>query len=91
MKRITIYLPDDLKRALELTAATQGQSEAEVVRGALAVATADQEFPRPQVPLFDSGDPTLADRVDEELTAGPSGSSRRRLRPPRSAAASRGS
>ena len=32
MKRTTIYLPDDLKEALERTAAAEGRSEAEVVR-----------------------------------------------------------
>jgi hypothetical protein len=70
MRRTTVYLPDDLKAALERTAAAQGKSEAEVIRAALAGATADQAHPRPQIPLFDSGDPTLAERVDEELAAG---------------------
>jgi plasmid stability protein len=70
MRRTTVYLPDDLKRALERTAAAQGKSEADVLRGALAAATAEHAHPRPQVPLFDSGDPTLAERVDEELAAG---------------------
>jgi plasmid stability protein len=70
MKRTTIYLPDELKAALERTAAAEGKSEAEIVRSALAVATADQAHPRPRLPLFDSGDPTLAERVDEELAAG---------------------
>ncbi len=70
MRRTTIYLPEDLKKALERTAAAQGKSEAEVVRTALAAATAEQAHPRPRLPLFDSGDPTLAERVDEELAAG---------------------
>jgi len=70
MRRTTIYLPDDLKAALERTAAAQGRSEAEVVRSALSIATADQAYPQPRLPLFDSGDPTLAERVDEELGAG---------------------
>ncbi len=70
MKRTTVYLPDDLKAALERTAAAQGRSEAEVVRSAVAAATAEQAHPRPRVPLFDSGDATLAERVDEELAAG---------------------
>jgi hypothetical protein len=39
------------------------------VRSALAAATADQAHPRPQVPLFRSDDPTLAERVDQELAA----------------------
>ena len=70
MRRTTIYLPDDLKAALERTAAAQGRSEAEVVRSALSTATADQTSPQPRLPLFDSGDPTLAERADEELGAG---------------------
>jgi plasmid stability protein len=69
MKRTTVYLPDDLKVALERTAAAQGRSQAEIVRRALAAATADHEHPRPRLPLFDSGDPTLAERVDTELAA----------------------
>jgi hypothetical protein len=70
MKRTTIYLPDELKAALTRTASALGKSEAEVVRSALAVATADQAYPRPRLPLFDSGDPSLAERVDEALAAG---------------------
>lgn len=69
MKRTTIYLPDELKAALERTAAAQGCSEAEVVRSAVAAAVT-QAHPRPQVPLFDSGDASLAERVDEALAAG---------------------
>lgn len=70
VRRTTIYLPDDLKAALERTASAEGKTEAEVVRSALAAATAEEVHPRPQLPLFDSGDPTLAERVDEELAAG---------------------
>jgi plasmid stability protein len=70
VRRTTVYLPDELKAALKRTAAAQGKTEAEVVRGALAAATADEAQPRPRLPLFDSGDSTLAERVDEELAAG---------------------
>jgi len=70
MRRTTLYLPDELKAALERTAAAQGTSEAEVVRNALLAATIDQAFPKPRIPLFDSGNTTLAERVDEELAAG---------------------
>lgn len=70
MKRTTIYLPDALKAALERTAAAEGRSEAEVVRSALASATAAHTYPAPRLPLFDSGDATLAERVDEELAHG---------------------
>jgi Arc/MetJ-type ribon-helix-helix transcriptional regulator len=70
MRRTTIYLPEDLKAALERTAAAEGRSEAEVVRAALRTATAERVYPRPRLPLFDSGDPTLAERIDEELARG---------------------
>jgi Arc/MetJ-type ribon-helix-helix transcriptional regulator len=70
MRRTTVYLPDELKAALERTASARGTSEAEVVRAALAVATRDHAHPAPRIPLFDSGDPTLAERVDDELAAG---------------------
>jgi Arc/MetJ-type ribon-helix-helix transcriptional regulator len=70
MKRTTVYLPDELKLALERTAAVQGTSEAEVVRAAIRAATAEDAYPEPRLPLFDSGDPMLAERVDEELAAG---------------------
>jgi hypothetical protein len=70
MRRTTVYLPDDLKVALERTAAAQGKSEAAVVRSAIAVATAEPSYPTLRLPLFSSGDATLADRVDEELSAG---------------------
>lgn len=45
MKRTTIYLPEDLKAALERTAAMQGRSEAAVVRDAVAEATASHRDP----------------------------------------------
>ena len=70
MKRTTVYLPDELKAALERTAAAQGTSEAEIVRAALAAATAEHAHPRPRLPLFESSDPTLAERVDDELARG---------------------
>jgi ribbon-helix-helix CopG family protein len=70
MRRTTVYLPDELKAALERTASAQGTSEAEVVRSALTIATREHANPRPRLPLFDSGDLTLAERVDDELAAG---------------------
>ena len=70
MKRTTIYRPDELKAALEPTAAAEGKSEAEVVRAALAAATAGHAHPQPRLPLFRGADPTLAERVDEELARG---------------------
>lgn len=70
MRRTTVYLPEELKAALERTAAAQGASEAEVIRKALSAATTDHAHPKPRLPLFDSGDAMLAERVDEVLAAG---------------------
>jgi plasmid stability protein len=70
MKKTTVYLPEDLKAALERAAAAQGRSEAELIRDAVRDLTRGLEPPRPRLPLFSSGDPTLAERVDEELARG---------------------
>lgn len=67
MKKSTVYLPEDLKAALERAAAAQGCSEADLIRWAIRDLTRRLEPPRPRLPLFASGDPTLAERVDEEL------------------------
>jgi hypothetical protein len=67
MRRTTIYLPDELKRALERAAATDGTSEARFVRQALERAVQQARPPKPRLPLFSSGDRTLAERVDEAL------------------------
>ena len=67
MKKTTVYLPDELKAALERTAAAQGRSEAELIREAVRSLTQAMAPPRPKLPLFSGGDPTLAERFDEEL------------------------
>ena len=73
MKKTTVYLPDELKADLERAAGDMGRSEAELIRDALRSLLEERRPPRPKVPLFDSGDPTLAERVEEELEGrGPS-------------------
>ncbi len=67
MEKTTIYLPADLKRAVEEAAAARGCSEAEIIREALAAATRRVRAPRPRTPLFESGDPDLAEQVDRAL------------------------
>jgi Arc/MetJ-type ribon-helix-helix transcriptional regulator len=67
MKKTTVYLPDELKADLERVAGAVGRSEAGLIRDALKALLDKQRSPRPKLPLFDSGDPTLAERVDEEL------------------------
>lgn len=71
MKKTTVYLPDDLKAALERAAVAEGRSEAELIREAVRDLTQRLGPPRPRLPLFHSGaDPTLAERIDEELAKG---------------------
>jgi hypothetical protein len=69
MFKTTLYIPEDLKRALERRAVEEGLSEAALVRRALQNELGDSPAPRPRVPLFDIdlGDPDLAERVDELL------------------------
>lgn len=62
--RTTLYLPDDLKRAVEAEARRSRRSEAEVIRAAIA-ASVMPERPRPRAGLF-AGEP-IAERVDELL------------------------
>jgi len=67
MRRTTVYLPEDLKAALERAAAAGQRSEADLIREGVRLVVAHEEAPRPRLPLFDSGQPDLADRVDELL------------------------
>ena len=69
MHKTTLYLPDELKAALQRYARQRGTSEAEVVREALAKLIDSGSRPRPRVPLTDQGlgDPTVAERTDELL------------------------
>lgn len=67
MQKTTLYLPDDLKVALERAAARRKCSMADVVRDALRAFTAAIERPRPKLPLFTSRDPRLAESVDDAL------------------------
>lgn len=70
MQKTTVYLPDELKAALERTAKETGQSEAELIRGAIKEALQRRVAPRPTMPAFYSGDGTLSQRVDELLAEG---------------------
>lgn len=63
--RTTVYLPDDLKKALSHAARRRGVSEAELIREGVKLAIGQGEPPRPRLPLFASGQPDLAQRFDE--------------------------
>jgi len=47
MVKPTLYLPDDLKRAVSRAAATRQTSEAELMRSAIAEAVAGFDRPKP--------------------------------------------
>ncbi len=68
MRKTTVYLPDDLKRRLMQTAQRRGEPEAALIRAAIERLLAEEGTPRPTLPLFRSGDATLAERVDEALS-----------------------
>lgn len=67
MQKTTVYVPDELKRALARAAAARGCSEAELIREALRALTARAAPPRPRLPLFKSRKPRLAERADQAL------------------------
>lgn len=67
MKKTTVYLPDELKKELLRTAAETGQSEAELIRFGIQLAVERHRPPTPRAPLFRSGDPHLAEKVDEYM------------------------
>lgn len=67
MTKTTVYLPDDLKKALERLAATSGRSEAQVIRDAIATLTTAARRARPRGGLFVGDDPGLSERVNAVL------------------------
>jgi plasmid stability protein len=67
MHKTTVYLPDDLKRRLAHAAQQHGQPEAALIRAAIERLLADETSPKPTLPLFRSGDPALAEHVDEAM------------------------
>jgi hypothetical protein len=70
MQKTTVYLPDHLKAQLEQIAASAGCSEAELIREGIRLAIARHRPPAPRAGIFASGDPGLAERVDEVLAEG---------------------
>lgn len=67
MVKTTVYLPGPLKRQLEAQAQRSGLSEAQLIRGAIERMLQESPSPSPRLPLFASGDPELAERVEEAL------------------------
>ena len=67
MEKTTLYIPRELKNAVEQAAAARGCSEAEVVREALRALTHKEAAPAPRLPLFASHKPGLAKHADVQL------------------------
>ena len=68
MQKTTVYIPDDLKQALSREAGVRGISEAKLIREALRKLVSGSRPPSPRVPLFRSGKPRLAERIEEALS-----------------------
>jgi len=67
MEKTTVYLTSSQKRALERAAKIEGRSEAELIREGIESVTGRHRVAEPTLPLFSSGDPDFASRVDEYL------------------------
>lgn len=67
VKKTTVYLPDELKTALRRTSHSTGRSEADLIREGIGLVTGTHRVAEPRLPLFESGQPELAERVDEAL------------------------
>jgi hypothetical protein len=67
MRKTTVYLPERLKADLALAAVESGRSEADLIREGIELVTARVGGTEPLLPLFASGTPDLAERVDEHL------------------------
>ena len=67
MRKTTVYLSDDLKAALQRAARTSDRSEADLIREGIRLVSEQRGAP-PRLPLFESGVPVLAERVDDHLT-----------------------
>lgn len=68
MEKTTVYLTESQKRALTQAARLSGRSEAELIREGIETVTSKHAVAEPTLPLFDSGQPDLAERVDELLS-----------------------
>jgi len=67
MEKTTVYLPTGLKRALRRMARASGRSEAELIREGIGVVTGAHQIAEARLPLFESGQPDLAERTDDLL------------------------
>lgn len=68
MEKTTVYLPDELKKALRRAARASGRSEADLIREGIGTVVGTHRIAEPRLPLFESGQADLAEQVDEHLT-----------------------
>jgi hypothetical protein len=62
-----VYLPVDLKLALECLARDTGRSQAALIRDGIRLAVARQQPPAPTLGIVVSDDPSFAECVDDHL------------------------
>jgi len=67
MRKTTVYLPDQLKDRLSRLAVNSGRSEADLIREGVELVSARVGGAKPRLPLFESGQPELAERAEEHL------------------------
>jgi Arc/MetJ-type ribon-helix-helix transcriptional regulator len=67
MKKTTVYLPPELKRALTRAARQRRCSEAELIREAVSRLAGEADAPAPRLPLFRSTGPSIAEDIDRAL------------------------
>jgi len=67
MRKTTVYLPEELKRALAKAARRRGVSEAELLREAVARVANEAETPAPILPLFRGKGRAIAQDIDRAL------------------------
>ena len=70
LKKTSIYLDEELDRALAARAAEEGITKAEFIRRNLQLATSRRQRPRISVGVFDSGLGDLARNHDKYLREG---------------------
>jgi hypothetical protein len=68
MRKTTVYVPDQLKSRLARAAADSGRSEADLIREGIKLVSGRVGGTRPKLPLFESGEPELAERAEEHLS-----------------------
>lgn len=67
MFKTTVYLPDELKAALERLAVETGRTEAQLIREGIGLAVQQRTPPTPTIGILVSDDPYFARSADDHL------------------------